>query len=215
MSWEEFIFLANLNLNDKRSNSFEAVTFSPPHETNQLPPGPCYHFLGSFPCVYNGSNQADNFYRRMRRCFSLPGCPRATILPGLLLFCARSTRSATCLYIIAPCSRGAPRSPWTSGLYDYWTTAKHHVQRQHSHSSRSCLPPRYACSSSVSMEYLGTSKLTPPAVTQTACTGLPVHSASEIPSAPAVRRQTPSYRQSSNSSIWSSHLTLLHSRRHD
>jgi hypothetical protein len=72
-----------------------------------------------------------------------------------------------------------------------------------------------------SMEYLDSFKPTPPAMALIACNGLPMHSESDIPSAPAVNglarpRSFPqTIRQSSNSRIWSSHLTLLHSRRHD
>jgi hypothetical protein len=129
----------------------------------------------------------------------------------------RTDQPLVCL-LFASSSRGAPRSSRDPGLCDYWTNLPTTlVQWQHPRGSNSGghSSPKYACSSSGSMEYLGTSKPTPPAVTQTACTGPPVHSAHEIPSAPAVRRQPPSSRQSSNSSIWSSHLKLFNSRRHD
>ena len=55
---------------DNRSNSSEAATFSQIyHCTKQsnIPPGPCYYFLGSHLCVHNGSNQADNLYFRTRQ----------------------------------------------------------------------------------------------------------------------------------------------------
>lgn len=135
---------------------------------------------------------------------------------------ARSNRSASCLFAVFFLIPG--RSPFFLRfrplrlLDDKPNTL---VQHQHSRSSNSggCFTlSNTRLSNKWSMEYLGASKPTPPAMALIACIGLPVHSEQDITSAPAVEglaRPRNSRRQSSISSIWSSHLTLLHSRRHE
>ncbi|KAM0701349.1 hypothetical protein Q7P35_011710 [Cladosporium inversicolor] len=112
-------------------------------------------------------------------------------------------------------SRGAPILPEIQAFATTGRQPSTLVQEQHSRSSNS----GGWFTNPTTIEYLGASKPTPPAVTQRHAPGYRCIQHKKSPPAMAVvnglARPRTSYRQLSNFSIWSSHLTLSYSRRHD